>query len=129
MTATKDNVSTLPIFASATPDPPQQPLNFSPMVDKTPRLARTESIAPSGAACRTILFQANIILIVKRDHIRRQSGIAASDPFFIGSLETDVTETGHESYFDLQLHVPSVQDCLNFIRHGKVKTCKQETAS
>ena len=117
MTATKDNVSTLPIFASATPDSPQQPLNFSPMVDKTPRLARTESIAPSCAACRTILFQANIIFIVKRDHIRRQSGVAASDSFFIGSLETDVTEIGHESYFDFKLHVPSVQDCLNFIRH------------
>ena len=119
--STKDNVGTLPIFAYATPDPPQQPLNFSAMVDQTPRLARTESIAPGGAACRTILFQANIVLIVKRDHIRRQSGVAASGPFFgIGSLETDVTEDDHESYFDLQLYVPSFQDCLNFIHHGKV---------
>ena len=107
MTSTKDNVGTLPIFAYATPDPPQQPLNFSAMVDKRPRLPRTGSIAPSGAACRTILFQANTALIVKRDHIRRQSGVAASDPFLIGSLETDVTEDDHESSFDLQLYVPS----------------------
>ena len=46
--------------------------------------------------------------------------MAASGPFFIGSLETDVTEDDHESYFDLQLYVPSFQDCLNFIHHGKV---------
>ena len=90
------------------------------MVDQTPRLAKTESIASSGAACRTILFQANCVLIVKRDHIRRQSGMAASGPFFIGSLETDVTVDDHESYFDFQLCVSSFQDCLNFIHHGKV---------
>ena len=48
--STKDNVGALPIFAYAAPDPPQQPLNFSATVDQTPRLARTESIAPSGAA-------------------------------------------------------------------------------
>ena len=88
-------------------------------VDQTPRLARTESIAPSGAACRTILFRANPVLIVKRDHIRRQSGVAANGPFFIQSLQTDVTEDDHESYFDLQLYVPSFQDCLNFIHQGK----------
>ena len=117
--STKDNIGTLPIFAYATPDPPQQPLNFSAMVDQTPRLARTESIAPI-AACRAILFQANSVLIVKRDHIRRQSGVATSGPFFIGSLETDVTEDDHESYFDLQFYVPSFQDCLNFIHHRKV---------
>lgn len=93
---TKDSVGTLPISAYATPDPPQQPLNFSAMVDQTPRLTITESIPPSGAACRTILFQVNSVLIVKRDHFRRQSGVAASGPFFIGSLETDVTEHDHE---------------------------------
>ena len=118
--STKDNIGTLPIFAYETPDPPQQPLNFSAMVDQTPRLNRTESIAPSGAACRAVLFQANSVLIVKRDYIRRQSGVATSGPFFIGSLETDVTEEDHESYFDLQFDVPSFQDCLNFIHHRKV---------
>ena len=113
--STKNNVGTLPIFAYATPDPPQQPF-----VDETPRLTRTKSIAPSGAACRTVLFQANSVLIVKRDHIRRQSGVAANGPFFIGSLQTDVIEDDHESYFDFQLYVPSFQDCLNFIHQGKV---------
>ena len=53
-------------------------------------------------------------------YIRRQSGVATSGPFFIGSLETDVTEDDHESYFDLQFYVPSFQDCLNFIHHRKV---------
>ena len=117
--STKDNIGTLPIFAYATPDPPQQPLNFSAMVDQTPRLARTESIAHSGAACRAILFAANSALIVNI-HIRRQSGVATSGPFFTGSLETDATEDDHESYFDLQFYVPSFQDCLNFIHHRKV---------
>ena len=102
--STKDNIGTVPIFAYVTPDPPQQPLNFSAMGDQTPRLARTESIAPSGAACRAILFQANSVLIVKRDHIRRQSGLATSGPFFIRSLETDFTKDDHESYFDLQFY-------------------------
>ena len=58
---------------------------------------------------------------MKRDHIRRQSGVATSGPFFIGSLETDVTEDDNESYFDLQFYVPSFQDRLNFIHHRKVK--------
>ena len=57
---------------------------------------------------------------MKRDHIRRQSGVATSGPFFIGSLESDVTEDDHESYFDLQFYVPSFQDCLKFIHHRKV---------
>ena len=46
--STKDNVGTLPIFAYATPDPPQQPLNFSAMVDQSARLTRTGSITPSS---------------------------------------------------------------------------------
>ena len=71
-------------------------------------------------ACRAILFQANSVLIVKRDHMQRQSGVATSGPFFIGSLETDVTEDDHESYFDLQFYVPSFQDRSNFIHHRKV---------
>ena len=57
---------------------------------------------------------------MKRDHIRRQSGVAANGPLFIGSLQTDVTEDDHESYFGLQLYVPSFYDCLNFIHQGKV---------
>ena len=121
--STKDNVGTLPIFAYATPDPLQQPLTFSATVDQTPRLARTESIAPSSAACRTILFQAKSVFIVKHDHIQRQSGVAANGPFFIESLQPDVTEDDHESYFDLQLHVPSFQDCLNFIIHQGKRPC------
>ena len=36
------------------------------------------------------------------------------------SLQTDITEDDHESFFDLQLYVPSFQDCLNFIHQGKV---------
>ena len=105
--STKDNIGTLPIFAYATPDPPQQPLNFSAMVDQTPRLARTKSIAPSGAACRAILFQANSVLIAKREHIRCQSGVATSGPFFIGSLEIDVTEDNHESYLTFNFMYPA----------------------
>ena len=60
--STKENVGTLPIFAYATPDPPQQPLNFSATVDQTPRLARTKSIAPSGADCRTVFKQILFLL-------------------------------------------------------------------
>ena len=48
--STKDNLDARPIFAYATPDPPQQPLNFPATVDQTPGLVITESIAPSGAA-------------------------------------------------------------------------------
>ena len=69
---------------------------------------------------RTDLFQANNILVVKRDHIRGESGLSTSDPFFVGSLNTDGSDDDHESYFDLKLCVPSFEDCLNFIHHGKV---------
>ena len=50
--------------------------------------------------------------------------MAANGPFFIGSPQTDVTEDDHESYFDLQLYVPSFQDCLNFIHQGKVNVSR-----
>ena len=68
-----------------------------------------------------LFYFKQIVLIVRRDHIQCQSGVATSGPFFIGGLETDVTEDNHESYFDLQFYTPSFQDCLNFIHHRKVK--------
>ena len=105
--STKDNVGTLPIFAYTTPDPPPQPLNFSAMTDLTATSARAETNASSCETRRTILF-------------RGESGLSTSGPFFVGSLNTDVSDDDHESYFDLKLYVPSFEDCLNFIHHGKV---------
>ena len=91
------------------------------MTDQTARSARAENNAPSFETRRTNLFQANAILqVVKRDHIRGESGLSISGPFFVGSLNTDVSDDDHESYFDLKLYVTSFEDCLNFIHHGKV---------
>ena len=58
--STKGNVSTLPLFAYTTPDQPPRPLDFSTTDDLTAREA------VRGA----ILFEANSVVVVKRDHIR-----------------------------------------------------------
>ena len=119
----RDKVDTLPIFSYTTPDPPPQPLNFSAMTDQTARSARAENNTPSCETRRTILFQANAILVVKRDHIQGESGLSTSGPFFVGSLNTDVSDDDHESYFDLKLYVPSFEDCLNFIHRPRNGQC------
>ena len=41
-------------------------------------------------------------------------------PFSWEASKLKSLQDDHESYFDLQLYVPSFQDCLNFIHHGKV---------
>ena len=56
------------------------------------------------------------MLVVKHDHIRE---VSTNCPFFIGCVETDVTDNDENSYFDIQIYVPTFEDCLHFIYHKK----------
>ena len=90
--STKDNVGTLPLFAYTTPDQPPRPLDFSTTDDLTARetvVTEIEQEAVRGA----ILFEANSVVVVKRDHIR---GYPNRGPFFVGIVVADVTEGGEE---------------------------------
>ena len=68
----------------------------------------------SGGAC---LFEANSVVTVKRDHIR---GFPLRGPFFVGSILTDVNDKELNSLCEIQLFVPSIEDCLLFRLHGRV---------
>ena len=67
--STKDNVGTLPLFAYTTPDQLPRPSDFSTTDDLAVRetvVTETEQKAVRGA----ILFEANSVVVVKRDHKR-----------------------------------------------------------
>ena len=87
-----DSVGTLPLFAYTTPDQPPRPLDFSTTDDLTARetvVTEIEQEAVRGA----ILFEANSVVVVKRDHIR---GYPNRGPFFVGIVVADVTEGSEE---------------------------------
>ena len=92
--STKDNVGTLPLFTYTTPDQPPRPLEFSATDDLPAReteVTEIEHEAVRGA----ILFQANSVVVVKRDHIR---GYPNKGPFFVGNVVADVTDK-EEDFF------------------------------
>ena len=108
--STKDNVGTLPLFAYTTPDQPPRPLDFSTTDDLTARetvVTEIEQEAVRGA----ILFEANSVVVVKRDHIR---GYPNRGPFFVGIVVADVTDKEENSFCDIELFVSSFEDCLLF---------------
>ena len=83
--STKDNVGTLPLYAYTTVDPLSRTLDFSTANEITATQTEvTEMQQASGGAC---LFEANSVVVVKRDHIR---GFPLRVPFFVGSILTDV---------------------------------------
>ena len=68
--STKDNVGTLPLFAYSTPDPEPRPLDFSATDDLAASVAsRNTETQHEPHTVANILFEANRVLIVKRDHI------------------------------------------------------------
>ena len=108
--STKDNVGTLPLFAYTTPDQPPRPLDFSTTDDLTARetvVTEIEQEAVRGA----ILFEANSVVVVKRDHIR---GYPNRGPFFVGIVVADVTDKAENSFCDIELFVSAFEDCLLF---------------
>ncbi|KAL9976772.1 hypothetical protein ACROYT_G014102 [Oculina patagonica] len=127
--STKDNVGTLPIFVYTTPDPPPQPLNFSTLVNQPVRISRSEDSQDSTAPTEirgTVLFQSGAVLVVKHDHIRE---VSTNGPFFIGCVETDVTDNDEDSYFDIQIYVPTFDDCLHFTHHKKCNVHRDAVVS
>jgi hypothetical protein len=118
--STKDNVGTLPLFAYSTPDPPPRPLDFSATDDlAVPVTSRNTETRPEPHDVHNvanILFEANSVLIVKRDHIR---GTFSKGPFFVGTVEADISDEEPTNFCDVQLFVPSFEDCLLFTLNGK----------
>ena len=118
--STKDNVGTLPLFAYTTPDQPPRPLEFSTTDDLPAReteVTEIEHEAVRGA----ILFQANSVVVVKRDHIR---GYPNKGPFFVGNVVADVTDKEEDFFFDIELFVSSFEDCLLFTLSQVAKTVR-----
>lgn len=58
-----------------------------------------------------ILFEANSVVVVKRDHIR---GYQNRGPFFVGIVIADVTDKEENSFCDIESFVSSFEDCLLF---------------
>ena len=114
--STKDNVGTLPPYAYTTPDPLPRPLDFPATNEITATHTEvTEMKQVSGGAC---LFEANSAVVVKRNHIR---GFPLRGPFFVESILTDVSDKKLNSLScEIQLFVPSFEDCLLFRLHGRV---------
>ena len=113
--STKDNVGTLPLYAYTTPDPPPRPLDFSATNEITATHTEvTQMQQVSGGAC---LCETNSVVVVKRDHIR---GFPLRGPFFEGSILTNVSDKELNSLCEIQLFVPSFEDCLLFRLHGRV---------
>ena len=115
--STKDNVGTLPLFVYTTPDQPPRPLDFSTTDDLTARetvVTEIEQEAVRGA----ILFEANSVVVVKRDHIR---GYPNRGPFFVGIVIADVTDKEENSFCDIELFVSSFEDCLLFTLNESVR--------
>ena len=108
---------TLSLFAYTTPDQPPRPLDFSTTDDLTARetvVTEIEQEAVSGA----ILFEANSVVVVKRDHIR---GYPNRGPFFVGIVVADVTDKEENSFCDIELFVSSFEDCLLFTLNESVR--------
>ena len=113
--STNDNVRKLPLHAYTTLDPLPRPPDFSATNEITATHTEvTEMQQVSGGAC---LFEANSVVVVKRDHIR---GFPLRGPFFVGSILTDVNDKQHNSLCEIQLVVLSIEDCLLLRLHGRV---------
>ena len=108
---------TLPLFAYTTPDQLPRPLDFSTRDDLTARetvVTEIEQEAVRGA----ILFEANSVVVVKRDHIR---GYPNSGPFFVGIVIAGVTDKEENSFCYIELFVSLYEDCLLFALNESVR--------
>ena len=92
------------------PDQPPRPLDFSTTYNLTARETEVTEIE-HGAVSGAILFQANSVVVVKRDHI---CGYPNKGPFFVGNVIADVTDMEENSFCDTELFVSSFEDCFLF---------------
>lgn len=86
------NVGTLPSFAYLTPNPAPRPLDFSATDDLTASrsvASRNTETQREPHTVANILFEANSVLIVKRDHIR---GTFNKGPFLVRTVEADISD-------------------------------------
>ena len=81
-------------------------------------MSRSEDSTAPTEIRGTVLFESGDVLVVKHDHIRE---VSTNGRFFIRCVETDVTDNDENSYFDIQIYVPTFEDCLHFIYHKKVQ--------
>ena len=71
-----------------------KPLNFSTLVNQPVRISHSEDSTAPTEIRGTVLFQSGAVLVVKHDHIR---DVSTNGPFFIGCVETDVTDNDENS--------------------------------
>lgn len=122
--STKDNVGTLPLFAYSTPDPPPRPLDFS-ITDDLASVASRNTDTHRESHNVAVLFEANSVLILKRDYIPR---VINQGPFFVGTVEADISDEEQNIFYDVQLFVPSFEDCVLFTFYGKERIHRDSIA-
>ena len=69
------------------------------------------------ALTHRLLYEGNIVIVVKRDRIR---GFPLIGPFFVGSLLPDVSDKELNPLCEIRAFVRSFEDCLLFRLHGRV---------
>ena len=122
--STNDNVGTLPLFAYSTPDPPPRPLDFS-ITDDLASVASRNTDTHRESHNVAVLFEANSVLILKRDYIPR---VINQGPFFVGTVEADISDEEQNIFYDVQLFVPSFEDCVLFTFYGKERIHRDSIA-
>ena len=122
--STKDNVGTLPLFAYSTPDPPPRPLDFS-ITDDLASVASRNTDTHRESHNVAVLFEANSVLILKCDYIPR---VINQGPFFVGTVEADISDEEQNIFYDVQLFVPSFEDCVLFTFYGKERIHRDSIA-
>lgn len=110
--STKDKVGTLPLYAYSAPDTEPKPIDYS-SDETTSEENDVGTSQEETASAGAIVFQANSIVVIKRNHIDEFSQYTG--PFLIGNIMVDVTDDELNNPFcDVELFAPSFEDCLQF---------------
>jgi len=72
-----------------------------------------------------VLFEANGVLILKRDYIPR---VINQGPFFVGTVEADISDEEQNTFYDVQLFVLSFEDCVLFTFYSKERIHRDSIA-
>ena len=62
---------------------------------------------------------------MKCDHV---PGVINQGPFFVGTVEGDITDEEQNIFYDVQLFVPSFEDCVLFTLHGRERIHRDSIA-
>lgn len=103
----RDSFGTLPLYAYSIPEPLPQPVDFNSMIRPTEISENNVQATPR----RPILFQAGTTVAIKLEHLK---DISRNGPFCLGIVTSDVPKDDHNPHLEIELYVPSFQNCMEF---------------